>query len=192
MGAPDSVMDNRKLKYSSEPEYERIYKTILQEVGIGGRYLYAESSDSFFTSLFGSNSPSIPCIGVCAGTGSTLQMNLIYRDFTISNGTEVVINRMLRPCDHNGVYHGNADDYMYFPDQKGNIIRVSRRDAPDHILYIARATGLDHIVSAYHLPTERYGFLSDYVGNGALMPIRIDCPDDKSAKIIEIVKKVNS
>ena len=181
-------MDERRLKYSSKPEYEEIYKNIIREVGIGGRYLYAESEDAF-TSLLGLDSLKIPFIGVCAGTGSTLQVDLVYSNFTIEKGSEVVIERVLRPCNHGGIYHGNADDYMYFPDQKGNIIRVSRRDAPDHILYIAETAGLENLISAYQLPTQKFGFLNTYVGNGALMPIRIDCPDNTFAKIIDIVKK---
>ena len=96
--------------------------------------------------------------------------------------------RVLRQCNHNGINHANADDYMYFPNTNGNIVKVSRRDAPDHILYIAQAIGLGHILSAYNLPDKKSGPISDYVGNGALMPIRIDCPNDKEAKIIDIVK----
>ncbi len=180
-------MNDRKLKYSSEPEYEKVYKNILNEVGIGGKYLYAVSGDSL-TTILGLDSLKGPYIGVCAGTGSTLQMNLVYNNFTLEKGSEVVIVRALRPCNHNGIYHANADDYMYFPDTKGNIVKVSRRDAPDHILYIAQASGLENIITAYRLPIKQFGFISDYVGNGALMPIIIDCPDDKNAKIVDIVR----
>jgi hypothetical protein len=175
------------LKYSSKPEYEKVYKGILEEVGVGGRYLYVPSENSF-TSVIGLDSLKVPFIAVCCGTGSTLQMDLVYKDFIIPRGSEVVVNRVLRSCHHDGSNHANADDYMYFPSSQGNIIRISRRDAPDHMLPIAKAVGLEVLMLAYHLPEKEAGPISDYVASGALMPIRIDCPSIQEARIIDVMK----
>ncbi len=149
--------------------------------------MYAESKEPFI-SLLGLEAMEFPFIGVCAGTGSTLQMDLVYNDFSIAKGTEVVVERVLRPCNHSGVFHANADDYLLFQDKRGNFIRVSRRDAPDHVETLSEKTGLTPLISAYSLPKEKSGFIKDYVANGALMPIRIDCFEEKGGVIVDLVK----
>ncbi len=176
-----------KFKYSSTPAYEEIYKNVLKEVGMG-RYLYATPEESF-VSLLNLNSLKAPFICVCAGTGSTLDVNFAYGDFFIPKKSEIIIERVLRSCNHGGHHHGNADDYLYFPIKSGNIVRVSRRDSPDHIFNLAETAGLGHIASACHLPKLKSGPISHYVESGAALPIRIDCPNDNLAKVIDITKK---
>jgi len=179
-------MKKDSVRVKSNIKYEGIYKKSLEEVG-HGRYSIAEPGDPLI-SVFGLDSLEMPFLGVCAGTGSVLQVDFIYRVFLIPKGSEILIQRVLRPCNHGGVYHGNADDYLYFPVKSGNIVRISRIDSPDHFVSLSATAGLENIASAYHLPELRSGPISQYVENGALMPIRIDCPNDKVGQIIDIKK----
>lgn len=179
-------MKKDSVQAKSRKEYEGIYKKSLEEVG-RGRYSIAEPGDPLI-SVFGLDSLGIPFLGVCAGTGSVLQVDFVYHGLCIPKGSDILIQRVLRPCNHGGIYHGNADDYLYFPVKSGNIVRVSRTDSPDHFISLSASGGLDHIASAYHLPELKSGPISQYVENGAFMPIRIDCPNDSVGRILDIKK----
>ena len=79
---------------------------------------------------------------------------------------------------------------MFFAHKTGRIGRVARKDSEDHYKEIAKFGGVEHIAEAFHLPKEKSGPISQYVENGALVPIRIDCPlQDKIAFVVDIKKK---
>ena len=153
-----------------------IYSKILKEVGPSS-YLFLEPNDRITNELF----PRLQELGfhaVCLSTGDTLETSLIYRDFTIPKGSEIIMQRVFRYCDHGGTIHLNADDYLYFPVKDGRILYTSRRDAPDHYMCIVSEAGLTPIAEAYQLPVEKQGPIYKYKENGALIPIKMDCVDN--------------
>lgn len=158
---------------------EQKYKKILEEIG-KGNYKIFEPQDSFIPYLY----KGLPerfydrFVGVCLASGtSTYVSNVDFacEDIKIARGAQVIVWRTLRYCEHDGCPHLNADDNITFPDDKGNVWKISRNDAPDHYIRIATWAGLGHIAEAYHLPQDKQGTYSEYIENGAEVPIRMEC-----------------
>ncbi|MBU2540932.1 MAG: hypothetical protein KJ593_03420 [Candidatus Omnitrophica bacterium] len=152
------------------------YKKILSEVG-DGRYQIFSPEDPFISSYL---SPGLAkkhedkftcvCLATCA-TIVTSTIDYACEGVIIPKCSPVVLWRTFRYCEHDGVPHLNADDNIIFPDQKGSIWKVSKTDSEDHYISIATWAGLNVIASAYHLPQVPSGAYSDYVENGASVPI---------------------
>lgn len=155
---------------------EKIYTKILKEVNRSS-YLIAKEKHPLLQSLW-PYMQNTPFYGVCLGSGSVLETPLIYHDFEIPARSEILVKRTLRYCNHNGILHLNADDDIIFPTKKGTILRIARKDAPDHYIKIATFGGLEHIADAYRLPEKSAGPIKEYVEGGALFPIMIGCPSD--------------
>lgn len=133
---------------------------------------------------------SLPFNSVCMGTGMTGDISIHYASEIIPPRSPIILERVLRYCTHNGEPHLNADDLVYFPTVSGAIKRGYRSDAPDHYQRIIDFTGLDTIANAYHLPKNTQGAISEYVENGAFVPIRIASDQkDKFVKMKNITKR---
>jgi hypothetical protein len=154
---------------------EKNYNSILRELQPAS-YKICESTEPLIQTISpGLNNYPYPLLTVVMGTGSTLEAPLYYQGYIIPAGEEIIVQRVLRHCVHNGTPHLNADDNIIFPVQNGNILRVSRKDAPDHYMQIAKLGGLEDVAFAYHLPTEKMGPVNKYCENGATVPIEINC-----------------
>ncbi len=160
---------------------ENRHKRIIEEVGHSSFRIF--DKDNPFVQTICPQLRDTPFVAVCLSTGDTAQRPFTYEGIYIPEGSDIIIQRVFRYCEHNGTPHLNADDVLYFPDKKGNIIRIFRNDAPDHWLKIAGFSGLTHIAKAYHLPTATAGPANSYAENGALVPILMDCPGTDIIKI---------
>jgi len=172
-----------KTKLFSEQKYTKI----LKEVGRSS-YKIWEPTEPIVSELV-PNFKKYQFMGVCMGTSSTLSLDITYQGYKIPKGSEIIVQRVFRECQHGGTPHLNADDKVFFPIKNGNIMQLSRNDAPDHYVKITTLGGLGGIAAAYHLPHEKAGPINQYSENGALVPIKIDCPEHTWAKLENIRKQ---
>jgi len=159
-----------------KPWDEKKYSKILEEVG-KGRYQLLYPNDSFISEIFGGLPGSLHDRFTCAcvttsATTATATVDYVCEGFMIPKGSHVINWRTFRYCEHDQNPHFNADDNIICPDNKGNIWKVSRNDSPDHYVSIATWAGLQYIADAYRLPTEPNGPYSQYIENGATVPIK--------------------
>lgn len=155
---------------------EKKYSKILKEVG-EGRYQLLYPNDSFISDIFGGLSSSFQDRFTCAcittsATIATSTVDYKCEGFSIPKGSHVINWRTFRYCEHDGNPHFNADDNIICPDDKGNIWKISRDSSPDHYISIATWAGLQNIADAYYLPAEPNGPYSQYIENGATVPIK--------------------
>lgn len=128
---------------------------------------------------------------ICVSTSAGLHIETVsYRGLELAPSAPIFVMRNIRYCEHDGKPHLNSDDNVFFAHKSGRIGRVARKDAEDHYREISTFGGLGHIAEALHLPKEQSGPISQYVENGALVPIRIDCLlKDKIAFVVDLKKK---
>lgn len=95
------------------------------------------------------------------GGSETIQNVIVPKD------REIIAVRLLRKCNHDGTPHYNADDQIIFPTNKGDVYRISRRNAPDHYIPLTKNAGISSIADAYNLPDLQNGPIDHYDYNGA-------------------------
>ncbi|MCK9615280.1 MAG: hypothetical protein M0R48_07250 [Candidatus Omnitrophica bacterium] len=155
---------------------EKKYTDILKEVG-EGRYKIFNPDDPFISylspGLFDKYEYKFNC--VCLATSTTIATATVdYKceGFLIPKHSQVVLWRNFRYCTHDGSPHLNADDNIIFPDQSGDVWKVSKTDAYDHYVAIASWAGLQTITSVYHLPDQPCGLYPQYIEKGANVPVK--------------------
>ncbi|MDD4893981.1 MAG: hypothetical protein PHW54_01535 [Candidatus Omnitrophica bacterium] len=162
---------------------ENRYKEIVREVGIY-QYCIYDKDESVPGGIFNKelNIQNYNC--VVAGTGSTLSMYSVQIDpvqkIIIPKGEQVIVVRLLRLDDKHGSPHYNADDQIIFPTIDGNIVRLARKDAPDHYIEIAKHTNISNIVDAYKLPEFKFGSVDKYSEKGAKLQVELMPRKDKN------------
>lgn len=97
----------------------------------------------------------------------------------VPQGAPIVVVRLLRYCEHDGIPHYNADDQIIFPTLEGAIYRFSRKNAPDHYIALSQTASLQHIADAYRLPDQKYGMAKDYRAKGAELHVEFDTEKGK-------------
>lgn len=161
---------------------ERRYKEIIKEVGVYQYHIY-DKDESVPGEIFQKelNIQNYNCI--VAGTGSTLSMYSVQIDpvhkIVIPKNEQVIVVRLLRFDDRHGTPHYNADDQIIFPTVAGDIVRLARKDAPDHYVEIAQHTNISSIVDAYKLPDNKSGSVDKYTEKGAKLQVELLPRNDK-------------
>lgn len=168
-------------------ENDKIFKYFVDQVGPANYAIFNSDVPMPFAAAHTLYSGFYTCIS----TSASIDIKTVsYRELELAPRAPVVVMRNMRYCDHNGKPHLNSDDTVFFAHKNGRIGRVARKDAEDHYKEISKFGGLEYIAEAFHLPEEKSGPISQYVENGALVPIRIDCPPkDKIAFVVDIKKK---
>ena len=171
--------------YKDYPEDK--YKKIIQSVG-SLQYCIFNSGETMPVDIF-SNQLQIENYNcVVAGTGcftSDYRIELIcaeqnkVQELIIPEGDEVVVIRLLRYDKNHGEPHYNANDQIIFPTKSGKIVRLFRKDAPDHYIKIAENSGIVNIADAYNLPEEKNGPVEKYNANGAKLQLEVIHQKDK-------------
>lgn len=159
---------------------EKIYTSVLNEVGKSKYQVFGKdeslpgdiSRDYLMTTDFTSVVACSGSLTVDFKLGLHSQNGLSVVDVVIPQNSQVVLFRTLRYCEHDGNPHYNSDDVIFFPDSRGNIIRLYRKDAPDHYYGLSNASGIVTIADAYHLPNNSNGPISLYSENGASLYIQ--------------------
>ena len=157
------------------------YKEILKEVG-SFRYAIYDKHEIVPVEIF-SRALSIESYScVVAGTGSTVSLCSLTlpagNQIVIPQHSPVVVVRLLREDKRHGVLHYNADDQIIFPTIEGNILRIARKDAPDHFLEIAGRAEIGSIAQAYRLPDEKSGPIEKYSAKGAKLHVDLSPLND--------------
>lgn len=161
---------------------EKRYKEIVKEVGAYQYHIYDKDElvpgGIFYKEL---NIQNYNC--VVAGTGSTLSMYSVQIDpvqkIVIPKNEQVIVVRLLRFDDKHGAPHYNADDQIIFPTVAGDIVRLSRKDAPDHYVEIAQHANISSIADAYKLPNNKSGSVDKYAEKGAKLQVKLMPRKDK-------------
>ncbi|MFA5155807.1 MAG: hypothetical protein WC532_00225 [Candidatus Omnitrophota bacterium] len=168
-------------------ENDKIFKYFVEQMGPANYEIFNSEEPMPFVVA----QPPYRGFYTCISTSATIDIKTVsYRNLELAPDAPVVVMRNMRYCDHNDKPHLNSDDTVFFAHKSGRIGRVVRKDAEDHYKEIAKIGGLEHIAEAFHLPKETSGPISQYVENGASVPIRIDCPPkDKIAFIVDLTKK---
>ena len=91
----------------------------------------------------------------------------------IPKNEQVIVVRLLRFDDMHGSPHYNADDQIIFPTIDGDIVRLARKDAPDHYIEIAEHTNISSIADAYKLPEFKFGSVDKYSEKGAKLQVEL-------------------
>jgi len=149
---------------------EKGYKEILKEVG-SFRYAIYDKDEPVPGRVFSRALAIEKYNCVVAGTGSTTSLCSLAlsteKQVVIPQHSPVVVVRLLREDKKSDVLHYNADDQIIFPTSEGNILRLTRKDAPDHFLKVANTAELGSIAKAYRLPEEKAGPIEKYSAKGA-------------------------
>lgn len=162
---------------------ENKYKEIVKEVGVY-QYCIYDKNESVPGGIFSGelNIQNYNC--VVAGTGSTLSMYSVQIDhiqkIVIPKDEQVIVVRLLRFDDKHGSPHYNADDQIIFPTADGAIVRLARKDAPDHYIEIAKHANISSIADAYKLPQNKYGSVDKYSEKGAKLQVELLHRKDKN------------
>jgi len=101
---------------------------------------------------------------------SGLTMDYRCGNVNVQSGSQIIIMRTLRTCEHDGNPHYNADDRMIIPGSDGGYYIISRKDSSDHYYNLANLTGSLSIADAYNLPDEFSGSIGNYTQSGANWP----------------------
>jgi len=166
-------------KYNLFPESN--YKEIIESIG-SLRYCVFEPSEKMPGPIFSRPLEIQNYNCVVAGTACTVTdyniefigVNQPKRvEFVIPKNSEVIVVRLLRHDEEHGLPHYNADDQIIFPVETGDILRVARKDAPDHYLKIAENSGMRNIADAYKLPEAKSGPIEKYSAKGATLQINL-------------------
>lgn len=167
-------------------ENEKIFKYLVDEVGPANYMIFDHGAPMPFVRV----NPSYNAVYTCCSTSATIDIQTVsYRGLELAPDAPILVMRNMGYCEHDGKLHLNSDDNVFFAHKSGRIGRVARSDAEDHYKEVSKFSGLGHIAEAYHLPKEKSGPINQYVENGALVPIRIDCPPkDKIAFVVDIKK----
>jgi hypothetical protein len=149
---------------------EKNYKEIVKEIGIN-RYGIFQEGDVVPGDILKEPLPFKNYNCVVAGTGTTLEFCVINTNYEnqieIPENSQVIDVRLLRFDDKHGEPHYNADDLIIFPTSSGDILKLHRKDAPDHYIEIAKAAGIQGLADAYKLPRDKSGETSGYHERGA-------------------------
>ncbi|MBW2044308.1 MAG: hypothetical protein JRI96_05405 [Deltaproteobacteria bacterium] len=165
------------LKYLKDKQY----RDILNEVG---RYSYRifDKDELVPGNIFGGITGHQDYNYVVAGTGATISIytftHTLNQNIIIPKDTPLFVARLLRYDDAHGKPHYNADDQIIFQTIKGNILRMSRKDAPDHFIKLTKKANLFTIAEAYKLPNKKSGPVEQYSENGSSLPIEILLAND--------------
>ena len=154
---------------------EKDYTEIINEVG-SFRYSIFDQGESLPGNVLPKALPVHSYTPVLVGTGSTTSIYTFSEaqgHFIVPKGSCVIVQRLLRFDDTHGTPHFNADDFVIFPTQEGNIFRMKKDKAEDHFIKITNSAHLNSIAAAYHLPQEKSGPVEEYKKNGASLPIKI-------------------
>ncbi|MFH1692091.1 MAG: hypothetical protein ABIC68_05960 [Candidatus Omnitrophota bacterium] len=176
-------MKDEKIKFKKE--YEIQYNKLLEELGPANFRVFDPDD-------FPLGTANASALHICVSTSASGIINIqrvSYKGLELLLDSPIIVQRDERFCQHDGSPHFNSDDQVFFVTKNGDVGRIHRKDSPDHYIAISTYGGLQHIAQAYHLPKEKFGPIRNYIENGALMPIRIDCSDNKEAKIVDITKR---
>ena len=97
----------------------------------------------------------------------------VAETIVIPRGEQIAVVRFLCLHEGDGDPHFNAYDQIVFPTRRGDVFRMSRRDAPDHYISIADNSRTTSVADAYMLPHNNMGPVQDYGSRGASLQIRI-------------------
>lgn len=155
---------------------EKKYTEIVQEVGLY-RYCIYNKDEKVPGGIFNKELSIQNYNCVVAGTGSTLSMYSVQIDpvqkIVIPKDEQVIVIRLLRFDNAHGEPHYNADDQIIFPTIDGDIVRLARKDAPDHYIEITKHTNISNIADAYKLPHQKSGSVDKYSEKGAKLQVEL-------------------
>jgi hypothetical protein len=140
-------------------------------------YQVVESYESLAKEIY--PSLEIPFIGACISTGDYTQVSLNFGNFEIPQGSRIAHLRLFRE-DRN---ISKAYDTIIFPIKSGAIISVPWKYADDHHRPILMAGGIEGIVNAHGLPDIKFGPVSEYTVNGAIIPVVVDFGEQEQEKL---------
>jgi len=174
----------RKVKPFPEGNFTRL----IEEIGEYRYKIFEESEllpDGVFRNIF--NFESFNC--VFASTAATASdYNLVLKtpdgddkidNLFIPKGNPIIVVRLLRYCEHDGIPHYNADDQIIFPTREGLTYRLSRKNTPDHYIALSDIACQKNIATAYRLPEQKSGLAKDYKENGAELHVDFDTKKGK-------------
>ena len=167
-----------------KPFKESTYTKIVKALG-DNSYRIVKPGEDFVTvahidtDLMRQKSHAYTCVSTSASTSTIKTQYFIEPEIELCHGTQVVDVRQFRYCEHDDTPHINADDNIICVDTKGNVWRIPRKDFPDHYISIAEWAGFSSLANAHNLPTKTEGTVSEYLENGALLPIKIECRTKK-------------
>ena len=155
---------------------EKKYQEILKEVG-AYRYQVFDKNEKMPGDVFPIGMPFPTYTNILAGTGDTAS-DYTFTDceprFTLPKGAQLIVARLLRYDYNRGNPHYNADDYLIFLTQEGNVFRMKRSHAPDHFIRIIDLSQVKPIAEAFHLPDEKAGPVENYGSKGASLHIQLE------------------
>jgi hypothetical protein len=153
---------------------EKKYREIIKELGVH-RYCIYDKGETIPGDVFSKTLGIEEFNCVVAGTGGTDTIYTIRhpleRQVVIPSGEQVIVVRLLRADHKHGKPHYNADDQIIFPTVDGDILRLSRKDAPDHYLEIAKNANMLTIADAFKLPKDKSGDVEKYTERGAKLHV---------------------
>lgn len=164
------------------------FSKLINDIGESRYRIFEESEllpDGVFRSNF--NFGNYNCV-FASTTATASDYNLVLKtagaDDKINNlfipqGNPIIVVRLLRYCEHDGIPHYNADDQIIFPTREGLTYRLSRKNTPDHYIALSEIAGQKDIVNAYRLPNQKYGMAKDYKANGAELYVEFDTEKGK-------------
>ena len=171
-----------------KPFPESNFSKLIKDIGESRYRIFEESEllpDGVFRSSF--NFENYNC--VFASTAATASdYNLVLKtpsgddkidNLFIPQGSPIIVVRLLRYCEHDGIPHYNADDQIIFPTREGLTYRLSRKNIPDHYIALSEITGQKDIANAYRLPNQKSGMSKDYKANGAELHVDFDTEKGK-------------
>ena len=155
---------------------ENHFTQLMSDIG-ESRYKIFEKTELLPDGVFRSNFHFQDYNCVFASTAATASdYNIVLKtaggenkisNLFIPKGNPIIVVRLLRYCEHDGIPHYNADDQVIFPTREGLTYRLSRKNAPDHYIALSGIAGLRDIADAYQLPDQKYGMAKDYKAKGA-------------------------
>ena len=157
------------ISFKSHPKLEKIYKKIT-EILSPYSYCLIENSEPIAKQIF--PSVSFPFVTAWASTALSDHPSYLIENFKIPEGTLISHQRLYRPCQHDGKLHFNADDYLYFIEKTGNVVRCHRYDnlRQDHYIPISEFSSTEQIFEVYSLPKNKNGPITQFFSNGAILP----------------------
>ena len=153
---------------------EKKYKEIVESIGRFKYFLYEKAEilpGGFFSQISRLSDYTCVLAGTGATTGTCTLRLLGTEEIIIPKNEQVIVFRLLRYDDSHGEPHFNANDQIIFPTQKGNILRLARKDVPDHYIKISAESNMRTIAEAYKLPEEKSGPIEQYVESGARLHV---------------------
>lgn len=157
------------VSFKLHPKFEKIYKSLTKLLSPRS-YRIIENNELAAKEIL--PTAPYPFVTAVASTSYSTHPCYLFGNHIIEKNSLIAHQRVYRYCEHDREPHLNADDYLYFVNTKGNVMRCQRYDnlRNDHRVSVSGFSSVEQIGEKYSLPKDKSGSITHFFSKGAILP----------------------